>query len=522
MKRHLLFFILAILLPAATQAQLDPTFGNGGYAYTSVNSNNLGACVLIDTLPNRNTLMLGMSDVTTFLPQTVIMKFHEDGSTNSSFGANGLFVFPDSLNMYGVTFMKSQPDGKILVGGEYRRTGMFDPYILFMMRVLADGSGLDTSFGHQGIDTIDMLQSTNYFGGAALQSDGKIVVLGKVFSYDFPSGYGLGIARLFPNGGIDSSFGINGRVFKMVGANYNEAKALTVLPDDRIVAAGFGDNIPASGNDFVVLRYLPDGRPDSSLNQTGIKYANNNAPGYGLLTDMKVQADGKMLLVGGGVVNTDSFVVVRLNVDGSKDTSFNHTGEAMVEASVNALGKRSLALQPDNKILILGKYMDGSKESWEIVRLKPNGDVDGSFGNQNGRLRMSLNPNAASDWFFSMVIENTGKILVAGLYVSNQQQRNRVYARFNTNATTYITDPDAKPSLTCYPNPAHERINWSPIIQNKISRAVLYTLQGQRVLEVAAPEGGISVGHLPDGAYLLVLTDKDNLSVYRQTVVIAQ
>ena len=113
--------------------------------------------------------------------------FASDGSLDTSFN-------PGSVANSGVLSIASQPDGKILIGGwltQYNGTTRND-----IARLNSDGS-LDTSFNpgsgvHGSISSI------------ALQPDGKILIGGEFTQYNGTTRNN--IARLNPDGSLDTSF----------------------------------------------------------------------------------------------------------------------------------------------------------------------------------------------------------------------------------------------------------------------------------------------------------------------------
>ncbi len=126
--------------------------------------------------------------------------FASDGSLDTSFN-------PGSVANSGVLSIASQPDGKILIGGwltQYNGTTRND-----IARLNSDGS-LDTSFNpgsgvHGSISSI------------ALQPDGKILIGGEFTQYNGTTRNN--IARLNPDGSLDTSFnpggGANGEVYSI-------------------------------------------------------------------------------------------------------------------------------------------------------------------------------------------------------------------------------------------------------------------------------------------------------------------
>jgi len=113
------------------------------------------------------------------------------------------------------------------------------------------------------------------------------------------------------------------------------------------------------------------------------------------------QADGKLLIAGDELSlynGTQVPAVVRLGADGALDTSF--------DAGDGPDGRvHRIAVQADGRILVGGTFFNfDGVPSRRLVRLMPNGSVDGTFAIGT----------AANDWVDDLVIQPDGRILVAG------------------------------------------------------------------------------------------------------------
>lgn len=118
-----------------------------------------------------------------------------------------------------------------------------------------------------------------------------------------------------------------------------------------------------------------------------------------------VQNGGKLVV--GGSFNTYRGVtvngIIRLNSDGSRDTSFN-TGTGFFAARVLAI-----AIQADGKILAGGRFLSYNRTaSNRIIRLNADGTIDPSFITQTG----------FNDRVSSIAVQGDGKILIGGLFTS--------------------------------------------------------------------------------------------------------
>jgi uncharacterized delta-60 repeat protein len=171
--------------------------------------------------------------------------------------------------------------------------------------------------------------------------------------------------------------------------------------------------------------------PDTNFNPGfGIRHYQDCGPDLecydiAFATAAAVQPDGKLVVgvrsefwqcdpAGGGCNFSVSDSVVRLNANGSRDTSFNFTNTASL-GSVS-----SIALQFDGKVIIGSAF-----SSLKIARLKADGSLDGSFNPGTG-------PNAGVT---SVALQPDGKLLIGGYFSAvNGTNRNGI-ARLNANGS---------------------------------------------------------------------------------------
>jgi uncharacterized delta-60 repeat protein len=145
--------------------------------------------------------------------------------------------------------------------------------------------------------------------------------------------------------------------------------------------------------------------------------------GIEALHDVAVQPDGKVLGVNSIRTTYHSATwnygmqIVRLNADGSWDTTFGTNGSATVAVDGTAFGT-AVAVQPDGKILVRGRASishDSNGQEYIVARLNPDGTLDATFGN-SGRKRAAggglwqYNPTAGGERVYDLavLIDSTG------------------------------------------------------------------------------------------------------------------
>ncbi|HQA76519.1 MAG TPA: T9SS type A sorting domain-containing protein [Salinivirgaceae bacterium] len=402
----LLFGLMFLGLNAQNSADLDPTFGdNGVLTLTNLGTPSMANDVAIQ--PDGKIIIVGEAKPSSF--SFTVIRLNNDGSFDSSFGTNGVVQSSHASGARG-RGVALQSDGKIVVCGSSWAGG--SNYSALVVRYNANGT-IDNTFGVNGFAHLTGLYNSKR---VAIQGDGKIVIGG------FSSNDNYGLARLNSDGTLDVSFGSNGYVITQMedtnGTNVaSYVEDIALQNDGKVVAVGFAV-CGETANDFVIARYNSDGTLDNTFNGTGIIIED-----LGTCADfaisVKIQSDNK-IVVGGhketqlivGVPDYD-LAVIRLNPDGTKDTSFGTNGYTYVNAGVEASYNNDIAIQDDGKILYAGQGANYSTNKYDMLvgRLNSDGSIDNSFG-ENGY--MLYNPTNNESHTSSMAIDNDGKIVIVG------------------------------------------------------------------------------------------------------------
>ncbi|HET7856272.1 MAG TPA: PASTA domain-containing protein [Gaiellaceae bacterium] len=187
-----------------------------------------------------------------------VARYNADGTLDASFDEDGRVVSAPSIDngAFGVLVLR---DGKVVVAGS-----VFGPRAnLALVRYTVDGL-LDSTFGTGGIASADF--GPRAAGGRDLvrQPDGKLVAAGTVYSQSGePNEFAFAVARFGQSGKPDRSFH-GGSTSTDLGA-WDEAQAVALQPDGKIVVGGFSGRLPSGGTvtaqDFAVARYLAAALP---------------------------------------------------------------------------------------------------------------------------------------------------------------------------------------------------------------------------------------------------------------------
>lgn len=328
------------------------------------------------------------------------------GDLDNSFGNGGKMTLgfttgPGVNDDYGHA-IAVYPDGRFVVVGTARvGTDEFG-----IVRFNPDGTR-DASFGTGGV----VLANNGFFHDRAtavvIQPDGKIVVSGYCFGDDFFT------IRLNPNGSPDYTFGSGGKVVTDFAGQNDQATGVHLQGSKIIVTGWAATGANNASKQYAAVRYLANGQIDTSYGTNGKVMVPMGLDGDGNAS--VIQPDGKVVIAGRTLNSPGVFGVgvLRLTADGALDNSFATGGRMLTSFGPNNQTLQGVALQPDGKIVATGNAQWGLYFDTTVLRLNPNGTLDGSFGN-GGMLRANFSLD--NDFGNAVLVRPDGKIVIAGNY----------------------------------------------------------------------------------------------------------
>ncbi len=227
---------------------------------------------------------------------------------------------------------------------------------------------------------------------------------------------------LLSAGVLDPTFGAGGI------ANYvtnSPISAAALAPDSKIVFAG--PLTSAVQGSFGISRTNSNGSIDTTFGTDGSAVIDFGTP-YVNIAAVAVQADGRVVVAGTeSTTGYQKWVVARLNVDGTSDTTFGSGGKIITDFGVNA-AVAAMTIQSDGKIVVVGWEGSSYPGQLTLLRYNTDGSLDATFG-ANGRATITGNsdPSIPS----SVAIASTGKIVVGGEDANGAAS----LAQFNSNGT---------------------------------------------------------------------------------------
>jgi uncharacterized delta-60 repeat protein len=332
---------------------LDTTFGSGGLVISDIAGSSEDVANVVAIQPDGKIIAGGFSQAVgqSANPTFTVVRYNSNGSLDTTFGSGGKILtdFTESSQerIYDLFVLA---DGKILAVGSY--SGNSFPGVaarIALVRYNADGS-LDANFGSGGKFLIRFDNSLGFthftdFRGAALQSDGKIVIAGWALAANNPGcvssktrscdNYYSVLFRYNSEMILDKKFGRRfGREYSAPDENYIGVGALS---DGRIIVGG--DKVKA---------YASNGRLDSIFSSPAI--SNVNFPVH-LIAERQNGTIVGCGDVGIGGLNRDIGVVL-YSANGSL------IGSDKQDLSSQDFCQDVL-IQPDDKIVVVGNGRNG-------------------------------------------------------------------------------------------------------------------------------------------------------------------
>lgn len=333
--------------------------------------------------------------------------YAQPGSIDSSFGENG-FILTNDLNKEHAIGVQST--GKII-----RALGVHG----FTLKRYNENGSLDSSFGTNGVVTTDLQSQLMQLKLIAIQPNDDILALGEEY-FEPPI-----LCRYNKNGKLDSTFGTNGISTLNYTTDIISIMSVDVGSDGNIVLAGGINNASTEPGSFIVLCLDSLGKQNKGFGNNGLVATNFGHRSYA--HGVQIQSDGRIVAV--GISNSsnnlgqnfDSVAIARYTTNGSLDKTFSGDGKlTFVQQDTQHLlfgaWSRAVKVQPDKKILVSGFIADAQSHGrWTnsdlaIWRLNENGTFDSAFS-KDGLVTLDISPYELSN---ALALESDGKIIVSG------------------------------------------------------------------------------------------------------------
>jgi uncharacterized delta-60 repeat protein len=430
--------VLGVGPARAVPGDLDPTFGVGGRVVTDFGTDDEKVFAL---LPQHGNLLAAGYEKNP-VDGTLdfgLARYRPNGTLDPSFGSGGTgnlrigFGTGAQDTAYDVV---GTPGGKLAVAG-------ISSDRFAVARLLANGQ-LDPSFSGDG-------RTTTAFGGGEtkawafalrVQPDGKIVVAGLTTDTSGKN-QDFALSRYLPNGALDPTFGLGGKVVTSFGTDNDGAVALLRQPDGKLIAVGTAGSDFATKGEFALARYLPNGTLDPSFGSGGKVTTSFGARASAAAAVL--QPDGSIVVLGG---SSGRFALARYLPSGALDASFGSGGKVTTSFGNDADGV-DVSLDLQGRIVAVGTLFSVTKvpKFFLVARYTPAGSLDTTF-TLSGVVRTTFGDGITAAQAGAI---QGDKILVAGFYAATGWNTDFALARFQGGTATPPPPPPATTTTTTGP-----------------------------------------------------------------------
>jgi len=295
----------ALVMRLNGNGTLDETFGeNGIVLYDANGRDDYGRTIAVQ---KDGSILVAARSSGDGISLALVLKLDAAGERDTSFGIEGVAVYPGTKGNDGFRDMALQTDGKIVVTGYASTDAGFE---VLTARYTADGS-LDPSFGTDGIARFDGGHGNAGARGVIIQEDGKLVVSGSTSN---GTDLDVLVLRYTADGSLDPEFGTQGVAVYDGGTGNDNGRRMALQQEGKIVVVGNTHN--GTDYDALVLRYDAAGVPDEGFGEAGVA-TYNLGEGDDWGEAVAAQRDQNMVVVGG--IGSTSAQVLTMRIIGASE-----------------------------------------------------------------------------------------------------------------------------------------------------------------------------------------------------------
>jgi uncharacterized delta-60 repeat protein len=384
--------------PSPRRLVVDETFGEGGRMLFEIGE---GEHELKGVLVSPDGGILVAGHAPTPDRHMVAARFTTEGAPYRLFGGSR-GVAPVSPGGFG-TLLALDAQGRVLVAGHVYTDS--EGVNVLLGRLLHDGT-LDSSFGTQGVISVDFGTSSEQPSGLFALPSGQILIAGR---HSIRRGDDeTFVARFDDRGALDPTFGAGGlALFDPLPDVEYTTRAVRDPSDGAIVVAGY----VLRGLRGYAARLSASGEPDLDFGEGGVVVIDQQQ-----ITSVWALAlepiTGKVLV--GGHLHSNRSVVVRLDRKGALDPTWGDAGLALGAEGDDQY--YALLPQPDGSVLGVG-FRGGGDEAKPLLALH---SATGSLAPTFGVDGVLLGPHAG-DLLLGATIDEQGRVVGVGMSVRGRQ-----------------------------------------------------------------------------------------------------
>ncbi len=386
--------------------------------------------------------------------------------------------------------------GKIAITGDKRVDYMTPNYVTFVGLVDPATAMIDANFNGGNYLT---LSSSGYFIANQLevQADDKIVIAGHESINNFF------IRRYNSNGTIDVNFGnsFNAGVsyLTVYGNGTKEVRDMRIQNDGKILILGY--EVSSNVEHGFIARFLADGEIDSTFGTDGITLLDFDGMSNTGLESMDINANGDIFVVGYLSANTTIIGgMFKLTSNGQLDVNLSNPFYFDMQTTINKVKCMS-----NNRVLVAGSIENNQgQRDGMFFMLNEDGTADSNFGN-NGKQIFTYQGLSNGIQIYDFDVQADGKVIfICASFAPFQSATYAGRMLMSAASTASITETE-NASVSIYPNPAQEVIHLNPTTATPVT---IRSLDGTVVYstQIDVPTT-IKIDQLAAGVYVVQTAD---------------
>jgi uncharacterized delta-60 repeat protein len=427
-------FVCLLMLVGATQASaaagpggLDPAFGVGGVALTSIGDGNSQATAVAPD-PDGG-VVAGGSAVTSGSLGFALARYSAAGALETSFGSGGTVSANLGHTTSQVDALTVESNGDILVAGSGDTSGGSTEVLLALYSPTGQ---LVSGFGTGGSKLVAIGNGGNAQANAVVLSGSNVLVAGRAvngsayeeFYAEFNASTGAAVGTSYLG-----SFG---------DQTDTEANAIAIDGSD-VLLAGFTSTANGYKEPLVTELTTAGVLQTSSFGDSGVA-----ALKFGMDAEanaIAVQASGRIVIDGSAatVQGVNEVMLAGLKSNGTVDTSFgDHGVNVLAIGSGEDASASALALDSTGNLLVAGQAADSFESQAArlplVARFTSSGELDTSFaasGSTPGAELLECNSDSA---FNSGYVDSSGNFVVGGHSGADANHQAFLLARYTTSS----------------------------------------------------------------------------------------
>ncbi|MEO6132278.1 MAG: T9SS type A sorting domain-containing protein [Saprospiraceae bacterium] len=373
------FIILAGRTPSGLP---DSTFGNNGFVTLGPFDFEDGIPREIIILPSGKFLICGY-----FYNETkdviLLLRLLEDGTIDSTFAQSGVqeFLYEDDA-FPAWSFTTDDQENIFLIGMFHNQQAI--------QKLMPDGS-TNLTFGNNGIALMPVYEDSvweEWGSDIVILPDGNFLTTAKVLVDD--SNIGFVASRWNPDGTVDKTFGHNGSIFFDTGSEVGVFLSIHPQPDGKILYKDYFSYF----QNMRLFRLDQNGMPDLSFGDKGSVFMDSvfgpiTNDGLLICSDGSFLMPYSM-----DVEDMRHNYLGRFHTNFSVDTSFGNEGRFELPAEIFGLISLSILFQEENKTILNVISGDNFSYYTTLIRLNVDNHVNTSvIPSANSLISLSPNPS---------------------------------------------------------------------------------------------------------------------------------